>query len=115
MRRALSLALIGAGLFSSAAAAQPQPLRVGVVQDAMPCSGIQNGQPRGSAVELWQAIAAQRGWRYTTVAIQNPNSAIEAAANGDVDVAVSCLNIIPERLEKVDFSLPYQEDSLAFL
>lgn len=115
MRRPLGLALIGIGLFSGASEAQAQTLRVGVVQDAMPCSGIQNGQPRGSAVELWQAIAAQRGWQYTTVAIQNPNSAIEAAASGDVDVAVSCLNIIPERLEKAEFSIPYQEDSLAFL
>ena len=115
MRRTLGLALIGAGLLSGASAAQAQPLRVGVVQDAMPCSGLENEQPHGSAVELWQAIAAQRGWQYTTVAIQNPNSAIEAAASGDVDLAVSCLNIIPERLENVDFSLPYQEDSLAFL
>jgi ABC-type amino acid transport substrate-binding protein len=32
-----------------------------------------------------------------------------------VDVAISCLNIIAERLKKADFSVPYQEDSLAFL
>lgn len=115
MRRPLGLALIGISLFSGASEAQAQTLRVGVVQDAMPCSGIENGHPRGSAVELWQAIAAQRGWQYTTVAIQNPKSAIEAAASGDIDLAVSCLNIIPERLEKADFSMPYQEDSLAFL
>lgn len=30
-------------------------------------------------------------------------------------MAISCLNIIAERLEKADFSVPYQEDSLAFL
>ena len=115
MLRTLGLAVLGAGLFVSAPTAQAQPLRVGVVQDAMPCSGIENGEPSGSAVELWQAIAAQRGWQYTTVALKTPNSAVQAAANGEVDVAVSCLNIIPERLEKADFSIPYQEDSLAFL
>jgi ABC-type amino acid transport substrate-binding protein len=49
------------------------------------------------------------------VALHTPNAAIDAAANGEVDLAVSCLNIIPERLEKAEFSIPYQEDSLAFL
>ena len=113
MSRMLGLALISAGLFISASPAQAQPLRVGVVQDAMPCSGLKNGRPRGSAVELWQAIAAQRGWQYTTVALKSPNSAIEAAANGDVDLAVSCLNIIPARLEKAELSICAQQRSVA--
>ena len=115
MRRALGLAWVGIGLLGCASAAEAQPLRVGVVQNAMPCSELENGQPRGSAVELWQSIATQRSWTYTTVALRTPNAAIDAAANGEVDLAVSCLNIIPERLEKADFSIPYQEDSLAFL
>jgi hypothetical protein len=32
-----------------------------------------------------------------------------------VNVAISCLNIIAEHLKKAAFSVPYQEDSLAFL
>ena len=96
-------------------AADPQLLRVGVVQNAMPCSAIANGQATGSAVDIWQAIAQQQGWRYSLQPIPTPNAAIEAAAVGQVDVAISCLNIIAERLEKADFSVPYQEDSLAFL
>lgn len=121
MRRPIGLGLLGIPLVISVpSAAQTQSLRVGVVQDAMPCSGIENGQPRGAAVELWQAIAAQQDWQYQTIAIKTPHSAIEAATNGDIDVAVSCLNILPERLKKLDeanssFSIPYNEDSLAFL
>jgi hypothetical protein len=88
---------------------------VGVVQNAMPCSDLTNGQPTGSAVDLWEAIAQQQGWRYRFQPIATPNAAIEAAATGKVDVAICCLNIIAERLEKADFSVPYQEDSLAFL
>jgi ABC-type amino acid transport substrate-binding protein len=66
-------------------------------------------------VDLWEAIAQQQGWRYRFQPIPTPNAAIEAAATGKVDVAISCLNIIAEWLEKADFSVPYQEDSLAFL
>jgi polar amino acid transport system substrate-binding protein len=115
-----SLALVSLGLLSLCAQtaevkADPQLLRVGVVQNAMPCSDLTNGQPTGSAVDLWQAIAQQQGWRYSFQPIATPNAAIEAAAAGQVDVAICCLNIIAERLEKADFSVPYQEDSLAFL
>ncbi|MFN9630857.1 MAG: substrate-binding periplasmic protein [Cyanobacteriota bacterium] len=96
-------------------AADPLPLRVGVVRNAMPCSELSNGQALGSAVDLWEAIAQHQGWRYRLLPLSTPSAAIEAAAQGEVDVAISCLNIIAERLEKADFSVPYQEDSLAFL
>lgn len=90
-------------------------LRVGVVQHAMPCSTMKNGKAEGSAVELWQSIAQQRGWTYVYQPISTSNAAVEAAANNEVDLAISCINIIPERVGKADFSVPYQEDSLAFL
>jgi ABC-type amino acid transport substrate-binding protein len=88
---------------------------VGVVRNAMPCSELSNGQALGSAVDLWKTIAQHQGWRYRLLPLSTPSAAIEAAAQGEVDVAISCLNIIAERLEKADFSVPYQDDSLAFL
>jgi polar amino acid transport system substrate-binding protein len=120
------LVLVAAGLLALAAPAapmalaqslgpQPQALRVGVVQNAMPCSNLTNGQAAGSAVDLWQSIAQQQGWTFTYVPIPNPNAAVDAARRGDVDLAISCLNIIAERLKKGDFSVPYKEDSLSFL
>lgn len=96
-------------------AAEQQLMRVGVVQNALPCSNHLYGQAAGSAVELWEAIAQKQGWLYQFQPISTPNAAIKAAAAGNVDVAISCLNIISERLEKANFSVPYQEDSLAFL
>jgi len=124
MRQARVLASVGLlalatpvaplGLAQTLAPAR-QTLRVGVVQNAMPCSNLSNGQATGSAVELWQIIAQQQGWSSTYVPIANPNVAVEAARRGDVDLAISCLNIIPERLAKGDFSVPYKEDSLSFL
>jgi hypothetical protein len=113
--------MIVSGAFStamvipSAQAAEPGILRVGVVQNAMPCSELNNGQASGSAVDLWESIAQHQRWRYVLQPLPTPNAAVAAAAAGEVDVAISCLNIIAERLERVDFSVPYQEDSLAFL
>lgn len=122
MGRLRNLTLISLGILAltpataqGARAADPELLRVGVVRNAMPCSDLTNGQATGSAVDLWEAIAQQQGWRYQFQPIPTPNAAIEAAAAGQVDVAISCLNILDERLEKADFSVPYQEDSLAFL
>ena len=122
MGRLHPLALISLGILAlTPATAQPvrsedpQLLRVGVVQNAMPCSDLANGQAAGSAVDLWQAIALKQGWDYSFQPIPTPNAAIKAAAEGQIDVVISCVNIIAERLEKADFSVPYQEDSLAFL
>ncbi|MEI7953026.1 MAG: transporter substrate-binding domain-containing protein [Synechococcaceae cyanobacterium ELA182] len=113
---AVSTALTATIVVSPAKAAEPgPPLRVGIVQNAMPCSDLNNGQTSGSAVDLWESIAQHQGWRYVLQPLPTPNDAVAAAATGKVDVAISCLNIIAERLEKVDFSVPYQEDSLAFL
>ncbi|MEI6029952.1 MAG: transporter substrate-binding domain-containing protein [Synechococcaceae cyanobacterium ELA739] len=112
---AVSAALTATIVVPPAKAAEPGPLRVGVVQNAMPCSDLNNGQASGSAVDLWESIAQHQRWRYVLQPLPTPNAAVAAAAAGKVDVAISCLNIIAERLEKVDFSVPYQEDSLAFL
>lgn len=122
MARLRNLTLLSLGILALTPAtaqpvttADPQLLRVGVVESAMPCSDLTNGQATGSAVDLWQVIAQQQGWRYKFQPIPTPNAAIEAAAAGQIDLAISCLNIIAERLDKADFSVPYQEDSLAFL
>ena len=99
--RSLTLGCLGLLALSAQTAevrADPQPLRVGVVQNAMPCSDLTNGQPAGSAVDLWSAIAQQQGWRYSLQPIATPNAAIEAAGAGQVDIAICCLNIIAERL-----------------
>lgn len=110
---ALTPLVVGLG-WGPASAAQA-PLRVGVVDDALPCSDFKNGFPRGSAVDLWQAIATQRQIPFRYQVLKNPNEAVQQAASGTIDLAISCLNVTPLRLEQVAFSSPYQEDSLALL
>ena len=117
----LLLALLAANLVGSIAASAQDasegavPLRVGVVQNAMPCSEMSDGKAEGSAVELWQSIAQKRDWPYVYQPISTSEAAVRAAANNEIDLVVSCINIISERVQEVDFSVPYQEDSLAFL
>lgn len=92
-----------------------EPLRVGVVDNALPCSDFKNGYPSGSAVDLWQAIASKAKISFTYQPLESPNQAVQKAADRQIDLAISCLNITPLRLEQVSFSSPYQEDSLALL
>ncbi|MFM1901844.1 MAG: hypothetical protein RLZZ216_2420 [Cyanobacteriota bacterium] len=114
-RLLISLAMAGAGLLLAPMHSSAKPLRVGVVDNALPCSDFKNGFPQGSAVDLWQAIAHKNQTAFIYQPLESPNQAVEKAASGDIDLAVSCLNVTPLRLERVTFSSPYQEDSLALL
>lgn len=95
--------------------ASTRPLRVGVVDDQMPCSGFEKGIPQGSAVEIWRMVADKVGVATEVTSIATPNDAVRAAAEGRIDVAVSCLNMTPHRLEQVAFAAPYTEDGMALL
>jgi ABC-type amino acid transport substrate-binding protein len=90
-------------------------LRVGVVDNALPCSDFENGFARGSAVELWELVASSAGLDFEFFPVATPNDAVEEAATGRIDIAVSCLNITPGRLARAEFSTPYREDGLALL
>lgn len=91
------------------------PLRVGVVDDALPCSDFKDGYPRGSAVDIWEAIAAKSKIPFSYQTLESPNQAVQKAAEGQIDLAISCLNVTPLRLERVNFTSPFQEDGLALL
>ncbi len=90
-------------------------IRIGIVDNALPCSDYNGQEYVGSAVDLWRAIADSALLEYEIKTIKNPKESVKQAANGTVDLAISCLNIIAPRLEQVEFSVPYQSDSLAFL
>ncbi|QNI74332.1 transporter substrate-binding domain-containing protein [Synechococcus sp. NOUM97013] len=110
---AAALLLIGAPL---SAEAQPRKtLVVGVVDEAAPCSNRVGPLYEGYAVEIWEAIASQKGWPYRFEPVPSPNAAVAMAASGAIDVGVSCLNQVPERLAVTNFSVAISSDGLAFL
>ena len=110
---AAALLLVGAPL--SVEAEPRKTLVVGVVDEAAPCSNRVGPLYEGFAVEIWEAIASQKGWPYRFKPVPSPNAAVAMAASGEIDVGVSCLNQVPERLAVTNFSVAISSDGLAFL
>lgn len=91
-------------------------LRVGVLDGSPPCSEQRGpGRWQGTAVELWQFVAARERLAYTFEPYATARALLEASRQGQVDVGVGCLTITPERVGTYRFSLPFQESGLALL
>jgi polar amino acid transport system substrate-binding protein len=90
-------------------------LRVGVVDGAEPCSFRQEGVWKGLAVDLWSRVATEEKLPYLLEEWPNLQSLLNATRRNQVDVAVGCINLSPDRLATTSFSLPFQEDGLAVL
>ena len=104
------------GLILAAVPAQAAPvLRVGVADGAQPCSYRQQGSWNGMAVELWQRIADEEKLPYVLVQGQSAATLLAAAQRGELDVAIGCLTVSPERLRSNRFSLPFQETGLGVM
>jgi ABC-type amino acid transport substrate-binding protein len=102
--------------FSAAApAALETPLRVGAVADSPPCSQRNSVRWQGLAIDLWQEVASLEQLPHRISAWPSTAALLAATARGEVDVAVGCINISPERLRRFNFSLPFQEDGLAVM
>ncbi len=121
---AIGLALVMA---PSQAATQPsiapepvspsmQPvLRVGVADGSQPCSYRERGSWSGMAVELWQSIADQEGIPYVLVPGETSASLLAATRRGELDVAIGCITVSPERIHNNLFTLPFQESGLGVM
>lgn len=111
MLRALAI-----GLFLASSPVQAEPvLRVGVADGSQPCSYRQQGSWSGLAVELWQRVADREQLPYVLVPGESAAALLEATGRGELDVAIGCLTVSPERLSRYRFSLPFQESGLAVL
>jgi ABC-type amino acid transport substrate-binding protein len=96
--------------------AQPIPvLRVGLTDGAQPCNFREGGSWRGIAVDLWARIATEEKLPYVLETRPDTGSLLAAVERGDLDVAVGCLNVSPERLRRFRFTLPFQEEGQAVL
>jgi len=98
---------------SSARAAET--IKVGLSMRSMPCTYYPDGQWRGSFYETWQEIAVSANLPYEVVSVPNFRQLLEFGQNGQVDVAVGCINMTPARLAKYRFSVPIQEDGISVL
>jgi len=111
---------IGCGLLIAVAvpplpAAAQKVLRVGVVDGSPPCTYRQSGEWQGLAVDLWTRIATRERLPFVLSEWSSVQSLLDATRRDQLDVAVGCLNVSPERLGLYRFSLPFQEDGLAVM
>jgi len=61
----------------------------------------------GMAVELWETIAASQGMESEYRPFSTVRALIDAAANGEIDVAVTNLSITQGRALRIDFTHPW--------
>ena len=92
-----------------------EPLKVGMTTRSMPCTFYSDGHWQGSFFENWNEIAIQASVPYQLIELPNFRQLLEAGQAGQIDIAVGCVNMTPERLAKYRFSVPIQEDGISVL
>jgi ABC-type amino acid transport substrate-binding protein len=117
LARTPSFLVLGLMVLASAPAGRSAAiLRVGVLDGSPPCSELRGpGRWQGTAVDLWQFVAARERLAYTFEPYPNARALLEASRQGAVDLGVGCLTITPERVGTYRFSLPFQESGVALL
>jgi ABC-type amino acid transport substrate-binding protein len=82
------------------------PLTVGVYVHP-PFVMVDDGRFHGMAIELWEWLAEQLGQESEYVELSNIGALVDAAAAGDVDVALTNLTVTRDRAERIDFTHPW--------
>ena len=90
------------------------PLRV-VITAASPFVITENARTTGLSIEMWEEIAARMGVSFTYTIVDDVPTQLAQVENGAADVAVSALSITADRLDQVDFSVPYEEAGLQIM
>lgn len=90
-------------------------LQVAIVDNYLPCSDEIDDLYEGLSIDVWRRVAERLNMAYTLTTIPTFSEALDAAAEGKVDLVASCHKITPERLKRVEFSVPYTRDSLGML
>ena len=92
-------------------------LSVGIVDNYLPCSDSYGGESySGWSVDIWREIQEKLiDKSYKFVKINTFDEAVDLSSKGEVDLVTLCHTITPERLERVDFSVPYVTNSVGML
>lgn len=108
----LALAL---ALPSASAIAQERTLTVATDTAFVPFEFKgKDGKYTGFDIELWEAIAAEAGFKYQ-LRPMDFNGIIPGLQTGNIDAALAGITIRDDRKKVIDFSDPYYESGLAIL
>ena len=89
-------------------------LRVGIAGSA-PFIVQDNNNFEGISIDVWQSIASEAGWKYSTQSFQTVDEALQNLESGKIDVVVGPISITSERAKLVRFTQPYYQSSLSIL
>ena len=113
LKLCLIIAALSTTIIGSTAVAKEAPswtdntIKIGTVDDYLPCSDLINQHFEGLSIDLWRRISERLNITYTIQAIPSFDQAITRAANGDFDLITSCHEITPERLKSIEYAIPY--------
>lgn len=66
-----------------------------------------DGEWTGLSVDLWKNVAQQLDLEFEWREMGEPETLIDAVADGSIDVSVAAITVTAERARRVDFSQPY--------
>ncbi|NIQ74304.1 MAG: amino acid ABC transporter substrate-binding protein, partial [Gammaproteobacteria bacterium] len=90
-------------------------IRVGYYEDSLPFSFLNSsGQLVGHDIELAHELAGDLGVQLELVSITSLKMA-DLLASGLIDVVMSGVVVVPERAVEMDFTVPYMDETLAFV
>lgn len=69
----------------------------------------------GIAVEIWELVASNAGWKYELVPYKSVHEALDEMDSGKVDLVIGPVSIIAERATRMQFSQPYYQSSLGIM
>lgn len=90
-------------------------ITVATVDNNLPCSDMIDSHFEGYSIDIWRRISERLNINYQILASKSYDEAVTMAANGDVDIVTSCHDITPERLQKVEYSVPYTTGGIVII
>ena len=90
-----------------AVAEKNEIVKIGTVDDYLPCSDQIDDNFEGLSIDIWRRISERLNLQYTLSAIPSFDEAVNLAAEGKFDIIASCHEVTPERLKRVEYAIPY--------
>lgn len=95
--------------------AADKPLRVAIRMDEPFAMKTPDGGYKGYAIDLWEKIAAENGWKYTYLELESSAEILDAISQGRADVGAANITVTRSRLNHADFSLPIFDAGLQIM
>ena len=89
-------------------------VKVGV-RTVKPFIFLDGQEPKGFAIDLWQATAREMELSYTYVANDGISDTLEDLMGDKIDLAIGAITVTKEREEKIDFTYSYFHTGLGIM